>query len=466
MNRRNLAEHIAAYADHVPNSIQPEVEGRLTRIIGMTIEAVGCNVAMGGHCLIDVDQDRSIEAEVVGFADNRIFLMPITRVEGLRPGARIRALNKRKTVPVGFGLLGRVLNGIGEPIDGKGPLHTDARVSLTGKPINPLDRHPIATPLDVGVRATNALLTVGRGQRLGLFAGSGVGKSVLLGMMTRFTEADITVVGLVGERGREVKEFIEQILGVEGLSRSVVVASPADDSPLMRLRSAMLTTAVAEYFRDQGKNVLLLMDSLTRYAQAQRELALAVGEPPATKGYPPSVFAKLPQLVERAGNAAKGKGSITGFYTVLTEGDDQQDPIADAARAILDGHIVLSRKLAEQGHYPAIDIEGSISRVMPQVVSEKQLKQAQRFKQVYAQYQENRDLISVGAYSAGSDRDTDYAIQQMPAMKNFLQQSLQQPVNLAASFAHLATVIETSANSQTGSPQNHPVPATTGVARR
>jgi len=442
MSQPGLGERVAAYVDAVPQRVAPPVEGRLTRIVGMTIEAVGCNAPMGGHCLIDMDGGRCVEAEVVGFSDNRLFLMPITRVEGLRPGARIRPLEKRKAVSVGFGLLGRVLNGVGEPIDGKGPLHAEAQVKLSGKPINPLQRHPISIPLDVGVRAINGLLTVGRGQRLGLFAGSGVGKSVLLGMMTRYTEADITVVGLVGERGREVKEFIEQILGTEGLSRSVVVASPADDSPLMRLRSAMLTTAVAEYFRDQGKNVLLLMDSLTRYAQAQRELALAVGEPPATKGYPPSVFAKLPQLVERAGNAAQGQGSITGFYTVLTEGDDQQDPIADAARAILDGHIVLSRRLAEQGHYPAIDIEASISRVMPQVISAQQLQQAQRFKQVYSRYQENRDLISVGAYAPGSDAETDLAIECMPQMNRFLQQSVSRAVGLDASFSELAGVMQ------------------------
>lgn len=446
-----LAQRLEGYVNHVPERVNPIIEGRLTRIVGMTIEAVGCNVPMGGHCLIEMDEKRSIEAEVVGFADNRIFLMPITRVEGLRPGARIRSLDKLKEVSVGFGLLGRVLNGVGEPIDGKGPLHTDSQINLSGESINPLDRHPISEPLDVGVRAINSLLTVGRGQRLGLFAGSGVGKSVLLGMMTRFTEADITVVGLVGERGREVKEFIEQILGTEGLSRSVVVASPADDSPLMRLRSAMLTTAIAEYFRDQGKNVLLLMDSLTRYAQAQRELALAVGEPPATKGYPPSVFAKLPQLVERAGNAAQGRGSITGFYTVLAEGDDQQDPIADAARAILDGHIVLSRRLAEEGHYPAIDIEASISRVMPQVISGEQLQQAQRFKQVYSRYQQNRDLISVGAYAAGSDAETDFAIQRMPFMKHFLQQPVTESVDLKSSFEGLASVAEPPVDQQANS---------------
>jgi len=326
-------------------------------------------------------------------------------------------------------------------LDGKGPLQADATTGLEGKYINPLQRHPINESLDVGIRAINSLLTVGRGQRLGLFAGSGVGKSVLLGMMTRFTEADIVVVGLVGERGREVKEFIDQCLGPEGLARAVVVASPADDSPLMRLRSAMLTTSIAEYFRDQGKNVLLLMDSLTRYAQAQRELALAVGEPPATKGYPPSVFAKLPQLVERAGNAAAGQGSITAFYTVLTEGDDQQDPIADAARAILDGHIVLSRRLAESGHYPAIDVEASISRVMPQVVSPEQLQLAQQFRQVYAHYQQSSDLISVGAYSAGSNPDTDFAIQRMPVMRQFLQQGLNEAVDYQQSSADLATIL-------------------------
>jgi len=437
----DLVQRIEGYVTRLPERSNPIVEGRLTRIVGLTIEAVGCNVAMGGHCLIETDDGPPVEAEVVGFSDNRIFLMPVSRVEGLRPGARIRSLEKIKQVAVGFGLLGRVLNGLGEPIDGKGPLTTEASVELSGKPINPLSRHPISEPLDVGVRAINSLLSVGRGQRLGLFAGSGVGKSVLLGMMTRYTEADITVVGLVGERGREVKEFIEQILGAEGLSRSVVVASPADESPLMRLRCAMLTTSIAEYFRDQGKNVLLLMDSLTRYAQAQRELALAVGEPPVTKGYPPSVFAKLPQLVERAGNADQGQGSITGFYTVLTEGDDQQDPIADAARAILDGHIVLSRSLAEEGHYPAIDIEASISRVMPQIISEQQLQHARRFKQLYSSYQQNRDLISVGAYVRGSNSETDLAIDRMPYMKRFLQQGVNEPVPIGQSFGELLNVI-------------------------
>lgn len=325
---------------------------------------------------------------------------------------------------MGEALLGRIVDGAGKPLDGKGPLKVKDKVPLHGKTINPLSRAPVRQHLDVGVRAINALLTVGRGQRMGLFAGSGVGKSVLLGMMTRFTEADVIVVGLIGERGREVKEFIEDILGEQGLERAVVVASPADHSPLMRLHGAMLATSIAEYFRDQGKQVLLLMDSLTRFAQAQREIALAVGEPPATKGYPPSVFSLLPQLVERAGNGENGEGAITAIYTVLTEGDDQQDPVADAARAILDGHIVLSRQLAENGHYPAIDVEASISRVMPQVVDAKHLQLAQQFKQIYSTYRQNQDLITIGAYQAGSDRQIDEAISRFPALSSMLKQEM------------------------------------------
>jgi flagellum-specific ATP synthase len=295
--------------------------------------------------------------------------------------------------------------------------------------------------MNVGIRAINSILTVGRGQRLGLFAGSGVGKSVLLGMMTRFTDADVCVVGLVGERGREVQEFIQDILGEEGLKRAVVVASPADDSPVMRMRAASLSTAIAEYFRDQGKNVLLLMDSLTRYGQAQREIALAVGEPPATKGYPPSVFAKIPKLVERTGNGPPGGGSITAFYTVLTEGDDLQDPIADSARAILDGHVVLSRRLAEEGQYPAIDIEASISRAMPQIVKPETLKAAQKFKYLYSLYQENKDLISVGAYSAGSNPELDLAVRLQPVMKSFLAQGLDESHSLEDSENGLNMII-------------------------
>jgi len=368
-------------------------------------------------------------------------MTPTESVEGLQPGAKVIPVPGESKAPVGFGLLGRVIDGVGRPLDGKGPIDAEKTVPLTGDIINPLHRAPIKQTLDVGIRAINSLLSVGKGQRLGLFAGSGVGKSMLLGMMTKFTEADITVVGLIGERGREVKEFIDEILGPEGMARSVVVASPADDSPLMRLRAAMLATSIAEYFRDQGKSVLLLMDSLTRFAQAQREISLAVGEPPATKGYTPSVFAKIPQLVERAGNGAEGQGSITAFYTVLTEGDDQQDPIADAARAILDGHVVLARRLAEEGHYPAIDIEASISRAMPHIVSAEHLQTAQRFKQIFSRYQQNRDLISVGAYAPGSDLETDIAIERMPVMKKFLQQSLTEAFNVPASSQELNSIM-------------------------
>jgi len=328
-------------------------------------------------------------------------------------------------------------------LDGLGPVETAQRVPLQSRPFNPLARAPIREVLDTGVRAINALLTVGRGQRMGLFAGSGVGKSVLLGMMARYTSADVIVVGLIGERGREVKEFIENILGYEGRSRAVVVAAPADTPPLLRLHGAAYATAIAEYFRDQGKHVLLIMDSLTRFAMAQREIALAIGEPPATKGYPPSVFAKLPQLVERAGNGREGGGSITAFYTVLTEGDDLQDPIADAARAILDGHVVLSRSLADQGHYPAIDIEASISRAMTEIVSPEQLALVRRFKNLYSRYQRSRDLISVGAYVRGSDPLLDEAIAMYPKLERFLVQDMRERASYGDSVLELERLLGT-----------------------
>tara|TARA_R110001599_G_scaffold83628_2_gene224628 strand:+ start:2709 stop:4061 length:1353 start_codon:yes stop_codon:yes gene_type:complete len=428
-------------AGTVPDSVPAEFSGRLTRMVGLTLEAVGCNCIVGDRCHIQSVNGSFIEAEVVGFDGDKTFLMPLTAADGLKPGALVTPADSISEVAVGWGLLGRVLDGAGNVLDEKGPLDIDAYIPFNGQVINPLARAPIREPLDVGIKAINALLTVGVGQRIGLFAGSGVGKSMLLGMMTRFTTADIVVVGLIGERGREVKEFIEDILGEEGLKRSVVVASPADDSPLMRLRASMLTTRIAEYFRDQGKSVLLLMDSLTRYAQAQREIALSVGEPPATKGYPPSVFAKLPQLVERAGNGKKGAGAITAFYTVLTEGDDQQDPIADAARAILDGHIVLSRSLAEEGHYPAIDIEASISRVMPHITTSEHLQDSMRFKQIFARYQQARDLISVGAYVPGSDPQTDFAIERVEKMKDFLKQDLKDASALPMSISQMSSTI-------------------------
>lgn len=416
------------------------VEGRLTRMVGLTLEAVGFQAPIGSRCEIIGAGQRPIEAEVVGFSGETLYLMPTGDMRGLVPNARVRPIRSDSQVPVGEQMLGRVVDGAGKPLDGKGPLKVRDKVPLHGEPVNPLARSPIRQHLDVGVQSINALLSVGRGQRMGLFAGSGVGKSVLLGMMTRFTEADVIVVGLIGERGREVKEFIEDILGEKGLSRAVVVASPADHSPLMRLHGAMLATSIAEYFRDQGKQVLLLMDSLTRFAQAQREIALAIGEPPATKGYPPSVFSLLPQLVERAGNGPAGGGAITAIYTVLTEGDDQQDPVADSARAILDGHIVLSRQLAESGHYPAVDVEASISRVMPHIVDAEHLQRAQQFKQIYSTYRQNQDLISVGAYSRGSDPLIDEAIAMYPALQQVLRQGMDEAVNWQQSEQRLQQV--------------------------
>ena len=418
-----------------------KVEGRLTRMVGMTLEAVGCQSAIGGRCLVESADKKFIETEVVGFSGDKLYLMPTEGLHGILPNARVIPTSHSYKVPVGTELLGRVIDGSGKPLDGKGPLQNLRSAPLTGKSMNPLSREPISEPMDVGVRAINALLTVGRGQRMGLFAGSGVGKSVLLGMMTKFSTADVIVVGLIGERGREVKEFIENILGPEGLSRSVVVAVPADRSPVMRLHGAQVATSIAEDFRDQGKHVLLLMDSLTRFAQAQREIALAIGEPPATKGYPPSVFAKLPGLVERAGNGETGGGSITAFYTVLTEGDDQQDPIADAARAILDGHVVLSRDLAERGHYPAIDIEASISRVMTEISDESHLELARRFKQIYSTYQQNRDLINVGAYTYGTEKSIDEAIELQPSLMDFLHQGMNVAMKFDSSLHDLEVVM-------------------------
>jgi flagellum-specific ATP synthase len=407
------------------------VEGRLRRVVGLTLEAEGCEAPLGARCLVTTADGSELETEVVGFADERLLLMPVAEMHGVLPNARVHPCAHTSGLPVGMALLGRVIGADGVPLDGLGPLDVDEHALLKNEPINPMARKPIDTPLDTGVRAINSLLTVGRGQRLGLFAGSGVGKSTLLGMMTRYTDADVVVVGLIGERGREVKEFVEHTLGAEGRARAVIVAAPADAPPLKRLRGAQYATAIAEWFRDRGQRVLLLMDSITRYAQAQREIALAIGEPPATKGYPPSVFAMLPALVERAGNDAEGRGSITAFYTVLTEGDDyRHDPIADASRAILDGHIVLSRDLAEAGHYPAIDIEASISRVMPAVVKREHLRSAQRFRQVYSAYRQQRDLITVGAYQKGSDPQVDHAIAMWPRLRDFLQQEVDAPTTL------------------------------------
>lgn len=439
-----------------------EVGGTLTRLTGLVLEATGIRVPVGSQCLVNMKSQPPVLAEVVGFSNERAFLMPAGDVQGLSSGAGVvpvapyvavprlggvpdlqdgRSRQGMLRLPLGDGLLGRVVDSHGEPLDRMGPIGNVVSRPLDRKPINAMDRAPVRQVLDTGVRAINALLTVGRGQRLGLFAGSGVGKSVLLGMMARYTTADVIVVGLIGERGREVKEFVEDILGEEGRARSVVVAAPADAPPLLRLQGAAYATAVAEHFRDQGKHVLLLMDSLTRFAMAQREIALAIGEPPATKGYPPSCFAKLPQLVERSGNGLNGVGSITAFYTVLMEGDDQQDPIADAARAILDGHIVLSRSLAEAGHFPAIDIALSASRVMHNVVTREHFEAARQFRAISAHFEKGRDLVQIGAYVHGSDSALDEAIRLHEPMMEFLRQDMYVAASLDESVGKLSETI-------------------------
>jgi flagellum-specific ATP synthase len=439
-----------------------ELRGTLTRLTGLVLEATGIRVPVGSQCLVTMRAQAPVLAEVVGFSNDRAFLMPAGDVHGLSSGASVepaaayvavpRLGERRQTerisgygllrLPLGDGLLGRVVDAQGAPMDRRGPIEDVTAVPLDRQPINAMDRAPVRETLDTGVRAINALLTIGRGQRIGLFAGSGVGKSVLLGMMARYTKADVIVVGLIGERGREVKEFIEDILGDDGRARSVVVAAPGDAPPLLRMQGAAYATAIAESFRDKGKHVLLLMDSLTRYAMAQREIALAIGEPPATKGYPPSCFAKLPQLVERSGNGLHGIGSITAFYTVLSEGDDQQDPIADAARAILDGHIVLSRALAESGHFPAIDIEQSASRVMHNVVPQQHFEMARRFRAINSRYEKGRDLVQIGAYVGGSDPALDEAIQLHDDMARFLQQDMFEASTLDASVCAMAKALD------------------------
>jgi flagellum-specific ATP synthase len=454
-----LCAHLRTHRQLLSSGVALAIGGRLVRVSGLLMEATGLRLPLGSVCRVS-DGHSSTEAEVVGFSHGRIFLMPTGDIQGLSAGARVEPItypfegvhygtpppgaatrmSHLRRLPMGDALLGRVVDPSGAPLDNQGPLFGTRTEPLAREPLNAMERAPVREALDVGVRAINGMLTVGRGQRLGLFAGSGVGKSVLMGMMARYTQADVTVVGLVGERGREVKEFVEDILGEEGRRRAVVVAAPADLPPLMRMQGAAYATAVAEHFRDRGKHVLLLMDSLTRYAMAHREIALALGEPPATKGYPPSVFAKLPQLVERTGNGLNGRGSITAFYTVLAEGDDQQDPIADNARAILDGHIVLSRSIAEQGHYPAIDIEQSISRVMHNVTDEAQLKMARTVKAAYARYQRNRDLVAVGAYVHGADPQTDLALRLYPQVAAFLQQGMRDGAGLADTKAALTAL--------------------------
>ena len=439
--RQELAERFGAALIRLSTADLIEREGVLRQVVGLTLQASGLRQPLGGSCRLRTAEGRWLDAEVVGFAGDRTYLMPTGAVQGLVPEAAVVRDRRRAAVDVGDSLLGRVIDGEGHPLDGKPAPRAAQRVHLAGVPRNPMATEPIRAPLDVGVRAINSLFTVGRGQRLGLFSGSGVGKSTLLGMMTRYTSADVVVVGLIGERGREVRDFIERTLGEDGLKRAVVVAAPADCPPLARLHGALRATAIAEYFRDQGRNVLLLMDSLTRFAQAQREIGLSVGEPPATRGYPPSVFARLPQLVERAGNGIAGSGSITAFYTVLTEGDDPNDPVADAARAILDGHIQLSRSVAEGGLYPAIDVGASVSRAALDLMSPAHREQARRFRQLYSSYMSHRDLIAIGAYQRGADPRVDEALMLWPRLTEFLRQDAHQSSDYRSSLAALAALL-------------------------
>ena len=413
-------------------------QGVLTRVVGLTLEATGVNAPVGSYCDIISPSGSKLVAEVVGFGDGRLLLMPFGSVQGIAAGFKVKPQSQTQSTAMSRSMLGRVLDGMGHPLDGGPDIVAEEHRSILGQSINPLKRRPIDQALDVGVRSINALLTVGCGQRLGLMAGSGVGKSVLMGMMTRFTQAEVIVIGLIGERGREVQEFVLDSLGEEGLARSVVVAAPGDTSPVTRLHAARLATTIAEFFRDQGKSVLLLMDSISRVAQAQREIGLAIGEPPTTKGYPPSVFTLIPNLMERAGNGHEdGQGAITAFYTVLAEGDDQQDPVVDAARSVLDGHIVLSRELAEAGHYPAIDINQSISRLAPALQGLGQKQAGQQLRQWLNSYAENKDLITVGAYQAGKNMVLDQALDKKLNMDRFLQQGMHDSCDMATSLDHL-----------------------------
>ena len=420
---------------------EPQRSGTLVRLVGLTLETRGIMAPLGACCEVIGKEGHRVEAEVVGFNDKTLYLMPFTDPVGVGPGDTVRVMSNSGQVSLGNELLGRVIDGRGVPIDGKPMPHLPDQLSLLGCPLNPMERGPIEEILDVGVKAINGALTIGRGQRIGLVAGSGVGKSVLLGMLTRFTKADIVVIGLIGERGREVQAFIHESLGEEGLAKSVVIAAPANVSPVLRLKATHMTHVIAEYFRDQGKNVLMLCDSLTRVAHAQREIGLAIGEPPTAKGYPPSVFALLPNLIERGGVGRHGHGSITSIYTVLAEGDDGNDPIVDIARASLDGQVMLSRRLADQAHYPAIDLNGSISRVMQTLVNSDELKQSNKLRRLWSVYQQNADLVQVGAYESGSNPELDEAIRIREQMVEFLRQDMDKGEDYAMTRSRLSQML-------------------------
>lgn len=423
----------------VENCTTIKASGKVVRVVGLTIESEGPMVHLGEHCFIKVlSTNTKIDAEVVGFNNDRVLLMPLGEMKGIGHGCEVIPSGRRLSIPVGESLLGRVLDGLGNPLDKKGPIEMEKYVTIDNEAPDPLDRKNIREILNVGVKSIDSCLTVGKGQRVGIFAGSGVGKSTLLGMISRNSSAQINVIGLIGERGREVNEFLENDLGEEGMRNTVVVVATSDKPALVRLKGASVATAIAEYFRDKGYSVMLMMDSLTRYAMAQREIGLAVGEPPATRGYTPSVFAELPKLLERTGTSSKG--SITGLYTVLVDGDDMNDPIADAVRGILDGHIVLSRELATKNHYPAVDVLQSISRVMPNIVSEEHLFFSRKIREVLAIYKEAEDLINIGAYKEGSNSKIDYSISKIKEVEDLLKQDMNEVSNLNSTFESMVEI--------------------------
>lgn len=416
------------------------VGGRVNQVIGMVLESLGPGIPVGSICEVSVFKGTGkVLAEVVGFREGRVLLMPLGEMRGVEPGSAIRMVGGQAGVPVAESLLGRVIDGLGNPMDGKGPLRTEIQYPLYAEPLNPMQRERIFEPVDVGVRAINGLLTLGKGQRIGILAGSGVGKSTLLGMIARHTAADISVIALIGERGRELKDFIERDLGPEGLARSVVVVATSDQPPLVRMRGAYLATAISEFFRDKGRDVILMMDSITRFAMSSREVGLAIGEPPTSRGYTPSVFGQLPKLLERAGTCM-GKGSITGIYTVLVEGDDMNEPIADAVRSIVDGHIILSRDLASQGHYPSIEVMGSVSRCMTDVVPKEQMRVAHKFMEVMSTYRRSEDLINIGAYAKGGNPKIDNAIAMIDRLNTYLKQPVEEKISFAESTRQLAEI--------------------------
>jgi flagellum-specific ATP synthase len=429
------------YFDRINAMCPISVEGQVTKVVGNVIEGNGPAMPVGGICqILSANMQKPFRAEVIGFRDQNILLMPLERSDGVEPGSAIKALSFTATIDVGKNMLGRVLDGLGNPLDGGEPVKTESTIPLYSQPVNPLSRNRIVEPLTVGVRSIDCLNTLAKGQRAAIMAGSGVGKSKLLGMMSKFTKADVNVIGLIGERGREVKEFIERDLGTEGLKRSVVIAATSDTSPLIRMRGAYLAAAIAEFFREKNMDVLLMMDSVTRFAMAVREIGLSAGEPPTSKAYPPSTFSHLPKLLERAGTST-GKGSITGIYTVLVEGDDMNEPIADAVRSIVDGHIVLDRSLAAKGHYPAVNVLSSISRLMSDVINKEHLALSYKFRRILADYAKIEDLVNLGAYEKGNNRNTDYALDMIEGLNGFLRQDILDGSTIEASVSQMTKLL-------------------------